>query len=141
MRNGTASSCVHRLRGDRPRLALCLAVAALAGCQSKPQDESRTIVSGVVTYNGQPLPGGVINFSLPDNSAGSGVKIRSEGKYVTDRAPVGKALVTIETESLLNGNAAAYVKIPAKYNDPATSGLSAEIKPGENADVNFDLKD
>jgi hypothetical protein len=40
---------------------------------------------------------------------------------------------------MLIGNASAYVKIPAKYNDPTKSGLMADIKPGENKNLDFTL--
>jgi hypothetical protein len=48
--------------------------------------------------------------------------------------------VTFDTYSINFGNPANFVAIPAKYNDSATSGFTAEIKPGSNDGVNFDLK-
>jgi hypothetical protein len=114
-------------------------IATYTGCSEKPTDPSRAIVSGIVTFSGQPLKGGSITFQSVDKPTGTRISIDSDGRYTTDRAPLGKNLVTIETESLQYGNAAAYVKIPAKYNDVTNSGLTADVKPGEN-EINFTLE-
>jgi hypothetical protein len=117
--------------------------AALApthvGCGGKEPPKDRTTVSGIVTFDGQPLPGGSLSF---ESAAGTGtnVSIGPGGVYSTDRAPIGKNRVRIETESLQYGNAAAYVKIPAKYNDVTKSGLQIDVKPGVNENVDFKLE-
>jgi hypothetical protein len=134
----------HARRQRTRAVAFAIGVILLtthAGCGGKSASKDRTVVTGTVSLKGQPLRGGTINFELPDGSAGTGVMIDSGGKYATDRAPLGLNRVTIETESLKFGNGAAYIKIPAKYANAATSGLSAEVKAGENADVNFDLQE
>ena len=66
--------------------------------------------------------------------------ITEGGKYSTDRAPAGKSKISVETESLKFGNAAAYVPIPAKYTSPTTSGLEVDLKPGENENVDISLE-
>ena len=120
-------------------LAACL-LATHAGCDGNQQTPDRAIVSGIVTFSGQPLQGGSITFQSAEQPTGTTVMIQAGGRYSTDRAPLGKNLVTIETESLQYGNAAAYVKIPAKYNDPTKSGLTADVKLGENENVDFTLE-
>jgi hypothetical protein len=82
---------------------------------------------------------GTIIFSSTERSVVTSVKIR-DGAYFTDRAPFGKNAVAIDTSSIQMGNPAKYVPIPAKYNDATTSGLTAEINPGENENVNFTLE-
>jgi hypothetical protein len=101
--------------------------------------QNRASVSGAITFDGKPLPAGVVQFQSTEHTVTSSVMI-FDGSYATDRAPLGKNTVTIETSSVLNGNPRAYVPIPAKYSDSTKSGLSAEIKPGSNEHVDFELK-
>ena len=82
-----------------------------------------------------------MTFTSKENSIlSTATNIRAGGKYKTDRAPAGKNLVSIETESLQWGNEGAYIPIPSKYNSPATSGLEVELKAGENENVDFALE-
>ncbi|HJQ81415.1 MAG TPA: hypothetical protein VJ828_15750 [Lacipirellulaceae bacterium] len=119
-----------------------IAMIASWGCtDGKQVIEGRTITSGTVTFDGQPLRGGTVTFTSKENSIlSTATNIRAGGKYRTDRAPAGKNLVSIETESLQWGNEGAYIPIPSKYNSPATSGLEVDLKPGENEKVDFALK-
>jgi hypothetical protein len=112
------------------------------GCtDGKQVIEGRTIATGTVTFDGQPLKGGTITFtSQEDPILSTTTSIRSGGRYRTDRAPTGKSIVTVETESLHHGNEAAYIKIPAKYFDPTTSGLEVDLKSGENENVEIALE-
>jgi len=120
-----------------------LAVALLPlvfGCGPEEQVlKDRAVVSGVVTFAGKPLPAGTITFMSKESHLASPASI-DKGRYSTNRAPIGSNLVSIETESLQYGYAAGYVPIPAKYADTATSGLTAEIKSGDNANVDFNLE-
>jgi hypothetical protein len=122
--------------------SLAVALTACCGCGGSQQAiEGRTIVSGTVTLDGQPLRGGSITFTSRENSIlAKTVNIESGGKFRTDRAPTGKSSVSIETESLQFGNPAAYVPIPAKYTSAATSGLEVDLKPGENESVDLALE-
>jgi hypothetical protein len=122
----------------------CYLLAALLatslGCGPKQKaDPNRTTVSGNVTFDGKPLRGGNITFALANGNIASTVSL-NEGHYSTNRVPIGLNQVSIETESLKYGSPGLYVKIPDNYTDPTKSGLQAEIKPGENKDVNFELK-
>ena len=122
------------------RLGVPFILLASIGCGGgKEPPKDRTTVSGTVTLNGQPLPGGTIYFESA-GAIGTSMIIGAGGKYSTDRAPIGTNRVTIETQSLQYGNTAAYVKIPTKYGDAMTSGLSADVKAGDNVDMNFSLE-
>jgi hypothetical protein len=113
----------------------------LTGCGGSTQkDESRTQVSGVVTFDGKPLPAGTLTFKSKTSPIAAQVAIRAEGKYSTDRVPLGMNQVSVETESLQTGSPSFYTPIPAKYTEYTTSGFEVEIKPGVNENVNFDLK-
>jgi hypothetical protein len=110
------------------------------GCgQEKQVIKDRAAVSGTVTFAGQPLSGGTIRFQSAEKQVSTSAMISEGGRYSTDRAPIGKNTVSVETEMLRFGNAAAYVAIPAKYTSPATSGLTADLQPGENEGVDFAL--
>jgi hypothetical protein len=120
--------------------ATLLLATAIPGCGRTPAGpKDRAVVSGVVKFDGQPLPGGVLNFHSTERPVGATTMIKPGGVYTTDRAPLGENVVTIETASLQFGNGAAFVRIPVKYSDPQASGLVIDVKSGTNADVNFEL--
>jgi hypothetical protein len=137
---------INQLQSQSCCRARNVAVAALAfvaslGCGAKQKvDENRAVISGAVSIDGKPLPGGTMSFYSPDQGLGASISLAKGGTFTTDRAPIGHNLVSIETESLQYGSPGLYVKIPAKYADPAQSGLTVDVKPGENENVNFELK-
>ena len=122
------------------RLLLLLLATVLAGCGAKQQvDENRTVVAGTVTINGKPIPAGTILFESPEAGTATSAGI-SDGRYRSDRVPIGKNVVGIDTASVKYGNPAKFVAIPDKYADSGTSGLTIDVKPGTNENVNFELK-
>jgi hypothetical protein len=111
------------------------------GCgSSKQEDPNRASISGTVTYDGKPLPAGSVTFASTEGNLASTVSINENGRYSTDRAPLGPNQVTIDTASIKYGNPAKFIAIPAKYADPTQSGFTVDVKPGVNENVNFDLK-
>lgn len=111
-------------------------------------------VEGTVTYRGKPLAAGTIVFEVPKARPANGKIVDGKITEVTtydpgDGVPVGSARVAVfaqadragATKSSSPGQpvtmGANYMDsgkslIPAKYNNPATSGLSAEIGKGRN---------
>lgn len=144
MRRKLMNNTTTGIRFHLPRTAASawLVVAmTIAGCSQAPAGpKDRGVVTGVVTFDGQPLPGGVLNFQSTERPVGAMIMIKSGGTYATDRAPLGENVVTVETASLQFGNAAAFVRIPLKYSDPKTSGFVVDVKPGMNEHVDFVLK-
>jgi hypothetical protein len=119
---------------------LCLLAAQGCG-KSEEIPENRAVVEGKITHDGQPLNGGTITFMLEsDKNYRVNALIKPGGVYSSNRIPVGKCNVTIETDSLKLGNERDFVPISFDYSLPDKSGLSADIKPGTNRDVNFDLE-
>jgi hypothetical protein len=145
-------------------LPLCLVVGF--GCEKNPNAPST--VSGKVTYKGAPVPGGDITFTPEKQGPPYSRPLGPDGSFSLTDVPAGKYDVTIETESINpdhkqpayrkpGGGAAAggppigpipaganvptakYVKIPAKYANVKTSGLTATI--GDNKPKEFDLTD
>jgi hypothetical protein len=115
---------------------------SLAGC-SKGPDLAQ--VTGAVTYKGQPLKEGTITFVPSDGRAATGKIVDGKITEVTsfepgDGVPIGSHKVVIQSiPSAEDMYAPAKSAIPEKYSSLTNSGLSAEIKPGENT-VNFDLQ-
>jgi hypothetical protein len=99
------------------------------------------IVEGKTTFNGQPLKGGTISFHIADGTMVT-TKIKADGTFRATSVPVGKARVTIETESAKpkekNKDATMYVKIPQKYAGANTSGLEVVVAAGKQT-TDFEL--
>jgi hypothetical protein len=119
---------------------LCLVIAQGCG-KSEEIPENRASVEGNITHDGKPLNGGTITFMLEsDPNYRVNALIKPGGTYSSNRIPIGKCKVTVETDSLKLGNERDYVEISFDYSIADKSGLSADIKPGTNRDVNFDLE-
>lgn len=126
-----------------------LSVFAMSGCDS---GQTRASVSGIVTFDGQPLDNGTITFEPVDRTTGQagGASIEA-GKFdlPAERglAP-GEYKVSIsanvgggpENGSAPPGEPARVPKqpIPAKYNTATT--LTRSVKAGDDNVLQFDLK-
>jgi hypothetical protein len=127
--------------------ALSLAGALLAGCG--PGGPRLAPVRGTVTYRGRPVTTGTVTF-VPDQPgpAASG-EIRPDGTYVlsTDgRAGAVPGRHTVMIVSL-EDNAGRLPEerqplpallVPEKYGNNRRSGLTAEVREGENG-IDFHL--
>jgi hypothetical protein len=127
------------------RLPIAGVMLLALGCgSSTPEGE----VTGVVTYRGQPVPGGVITF-ISDRGIPATAYIDPTGHYRV-KAPVGVAKVTVNNLMLRKGKAAGgprlkppegatpaapvpegtYKPIPEKYLSADQSGLAWTVRPG-----------
>ena len=114
---------------------VCCLLSASVGCGgSKQVIKNRASVSGTVMFEGKPLPAGTIGFHSTERTVTTPATI-SDGVYYTDRAPLGKNEVTIDTSSVPFGNPSKYVAIPAKYSIPSTSGITARSDRGGCAEL------
>lgn len=136
-----------------PRLSLLTLILVMAlveaGCTSGRVELAR--VKGTVTLDEKPLAHGTITFESSGKRPATGKIANGEIVEVTtyqtgDGVPLGMHKVAIwsneEAPSAVTTNPGAaktganYMSgkslIPTMYNDPNTSGLSAEIKSGEN---------
>jgi len=113
------------------RLGLCvlLALGLMAGC-SQPNPSAPGRISGQVTLNGSPLPGGNITF----HSDGKGTyrsPIGSDGTYEVTDMPTGSMAVTVETESINPANKPpAYTGSGGKMDKMAAERMAAEKRQG-----------
>jgi hypothetical protein len=138
-------------------LRMCLALstagalAAFSGGCGGDRGPQRVVVSGVVTYNGKPIPDGAIVFA-PDatsNTPTSGTTIVN-GKYKVDihgGVPVGQHKIQIEAYrndksvcSRFPDVGARIQYLPKKYN--VKTELEIAIQPSsQNITKDFDLID
>jgi hypothetical protein len=148
-------------------LLTCLLLAFVSACSAKSGR-----VEGLVTFKGEPLPGGTITLcvAMEDGNPGATFRyvIRPDGTFSGTDIADGDFLVAVDTEGLnpnppdtsksaqgmaqkksdqqmmekmkqMNnvpagggGTYGTYVKIPAKYSDPKTSGLKTKVEKGKN---------
>lgn len=114
-------------------LALC-AMLSFVGCGDDQWGE----IEGVVKLNGQPIgPGRMILMPATEQHGGSMGMVAENGRYTVlspgrkPGAAVGDYLVGIQDDfdpEAIGPRPKA--KFPAKYADPATSGLKVTIEPG-----------
>lgn len=126
--------------------AVAVAVAAI-GCGMGPDDQPELAdVSGTVTLDGKPYEGAQVVFG-PTTGRSSSAITDQEGYYELNYLPdepgakIGTHKVAISTylEDESDPEMQNFVDpIPAKYNRNTT--LTYEVKPGNNENVNFDLK-
>lgn len=144
---------------DRFFISIATAMMVIfAGCGGSDKPAT-TPVSGVVTFDGQPLTEGTISFFSMTES-GKGVVNRpaigilgAEGKYTLstfapgDGAIPGEYQVVVVSDSgvpspeeFAEKGAKIKSAIPAGYNSPTTSGLRAKVEGSAAIVLNFDLK-
>lgn len=116
-------------------LIVCLGTAVLfAGCSDT--DENAT-VSGQITLDGKPLPAGVILFEDSANGVGGSAVVENGAFVIPTPLPTGKYAVALQPPPLPapheSNKKGPRVKLPQHLTRPATSGLEADLTPGENA--------
>jgi hypothetical protein len=128
------------------RCVLCvLLAAALTGCGGEPKrDLPKGTVKGTVTFKGQPLPAGTVAFQHASGEMSS-ASIDASGQYQLDAA-VGSNKVMVQSMEEQKPNPdpngmprmlPGASRIPEKYSNFSTSGLSHDVKAGEQT---IDLK-
>jgi hypothetical protein len=140
-----------------------LGLATLLGCGEDDGIGTRYPVSGTVMYNGEPLKSGTVNFT-PDGAEGrpAAGDIASDGSYRVTTLTRGDGMLPGKYKVAIQANYTDMTKVvdnpgglyrsdlkrkapqikvaPEKYASPATSDLTAEIKPESNT-LNFELED
>lgn len=153
------------IRPNGPGLIFLGLVILLGGCSGGKQGT----VTGTVSYKGKPIPSGKIIFEVAKARPATGLIVDGKITEVTtyelnDGVPVGLAGIAVfaleepakpAASSPPPKNPGDYKSgpmdpgymgmnakslIPKKYNHPATSGLTWQIKAGKN-EVVLDLQD
>lgn len=134
-------------------LTLCLSVSFLGGCGGGGDGIERSVVSGLVTFEGTPVEEGIITFVPTDGVVGAPVQLTIQGgKYSSaEDAQDDRGIVTglNGVQILATKKTGKQIKnvigemeeevlqyIPAKYNEQ--SELKQDIKPGKNT-IDFEL--
>lgn len=128
---------------------LIILMMGAAGCGEKLDRPDLVQVTGAVTYNDKPLPQGVIVFLPAKGRPASGAIKDGQIVDVTTYDKTGDGIAPgayqVTVQSLDKPGADMYTAtkslIPTRYNDPVKSGLTADIKPGDNSPLKFELKD
>jgi hypothetical protein len=133
-----------------------IVVMSSLGCGSGVKPPALHPVSGKVTFDGKPVPGAMLVFipanedpQKPSNERSAG-KTDDEGTYELTwgidevaGSPAGKFKVFITAFKAVDENFDNEEKppslIPEKYNSPVSSGLTAEVKEGDENVINFEL--
>src|SRR5438128_4918588 len=125
---------------------ICLMVVA-SGCDSGQKTPATGKVTGLVLFQGKPLPGGKLVFVTTEGAIAHSANIEENGSYSIS-APVGEVQIGVDNRTLKAGAQAMrgqtkmkgptlrrpggeepnpikgrYVEIPDKYYSPETSGL------------------
>jgi hypothetical protein len=114
------------------RGVLAAALLALAGCIGGKGE-----VSGTVTFDGKPLPGGMVTF-IPANGKPESCRIGEDGSYRVANVPTGRAQIKVVTQPPVEFGKGEpflplgkYVQIPKRYSDPESSGFTCDVKRGK----------
>jgi hypothetical protein len=139
----------------RPRTYLFFVLLlTIPGCGGR----GAATVTGTVNYQGKALPAGTVKFYGPNDQVASAL-ISDDGSYEATNVPVGPVKIAVSTplppppeivkaaregkRRFGVGNVISVdnnaVSIPAKYNDPAKSGLSLTVTAGSQP-FTIDLK-
>ena len=140
-------------------LTLPLCLLAACGCGGNENPHAPASVTGKVTYKGEPVPAGLINFIPKTEGPSATGSLIADGTYSITDAPAGEFTVTIDNESLnpdkklpqYPGTSKAGVSGPTSSPMPGGGGaasspmpISAPVKatgkyvkiPAKYADVN-----
>jgi len=124
-------------------MALLAVIVAVAGCDNGPKTYT---VSGKVTYKGEPVTSGLINFRAPGQQPTGGA-IQSDGTYQFE-LPAGEYQVRIDTPPAMppgwkEGDPPTQMGprlVPEKFSSFATSGLTATVSGEDSVQtVDFSL--
>ncbi|MCA9247983.1 MAG: hypothetical protein KDA42_12730 [Planctomycetales bacterium] len=139
----------------KQRCAGCAALTLLALTLGCGNTRELGEVRGIVRYNGKPLEFGSVMFQ-PSAGRPAVAQIQSDGTFVLstptegDGAPVGQNQVRVTCYEIQKPGASvsdaeenAFGKslIPEKYASYATSGITVDVKPGDNELIEINLTD
>jgi hypothetical protein len=132
------------------RILAALCALTIAGCGSAGDRDAGPsgAVSGTVTFEGQPVTEGSVQFYSEEAGSGGTGSLDQTGRFtITEPIPVGTYKVSItppeepapESETGEFAVPKEYSNIPESYRSELTTSLTADVTKGDNT-VEFDLK-
>ena len=123
------------------RVAIVCKLVFILGCGSK-----LPTLEGNVTLDGAPLADARVVFEAPDRATAF-AKTDAEGNYQASTGSqtgiaagrYGVAISAYQTKPGGSESPIPVLRTPKKFNSTETSGLTVEVQPGRNKDVNFAL--
>ena len=138
-------------------VSLSILALSFAGCSQYETrlPETGATLEGTVTYKGENVPLALISV-LGEKGQGNG-QVEEAGQYKVENVPLGDVKIGVNTEAMktnfmsqqmaqsykgpgAKGGSRApaprFLSVPAKFQDPETSGITTTIKRGKNT---FDI--
>ena len=150
MSYGRETRVTKRLIAGRT-ISLLLSVVSLsvtvAGCGGKRTTLPTGTVSGTITFNGEPVSEGFVNFISTETGQGETVALGSGGEFAfTEPVVIGPYAVFVtppegEPPTVENPTPAPPdpKNIPKKYRTDATTDFKVEVQEGKN-EFTLDMK-
>lgn len=137
---------VSSMNSFRRHALFLLAGVVFIGCGGGEKIPKSCVVSGKITYGGQPVAEGTISF-MSGRHVGSTPLMADGGYLIGENVPPGVYTVIVNppqmTKPPMIGEAPQEMNssknIPEKYRGEGTSTLKVNLKDGENK-YDFDLK-
>jgi hypothetical protein len=129
--------------------ALLAAILLASGCGRGDGVNRGGKLTGKVTIDGKPVGGGEVLILSADGKHSMSGRIRNSGAYEILDPPLGPCKLAVVTSSIKDvpppttkkgpvnftdpatGEWPIYVPVPAKYEKPETSGLTVDVKAGD----------
>jgi hypothetical protein len=110
------------------------------GSSTDPRHAKDTaFVTGKVTLANELLPSGTVVFIAANGWTARG-RIRPDGSYVMAGVPIGEVKIGIERGGGAPGvKRGAQVRVPSRYRNPQTSGLTYTVAAGGEQEKNIEL--
>jgi hypothetical protein len=115
-------------------LGLAAIVVAASGCGGN----KKVTINGTVSYKGQRLSGGMLQFAGLNGAAPSAAPIHPDGTFIMTDVVPGELKVSIAAtpqssgpcgDKMASGPKITAADLPEKYRDPERSGLRYTITP------------
>jgi hypothetical protein len=122
--------------------AACLLLSAAAGCAPSGRQVTWVQIRGAVTCDGKPVAEGTVQFHDAKTGEAPQADLGPNGTYEVKLPAAGYAvcvvplLVNQSSDGMPNWVAKKAADIPAKYQDPAKSGFTADV-PADGSKSEF----